>query len=251
MPQGRVIVVFGASGGIGSDLCRTLAKRGNSLVLAARTMQPLEALAEELDDATTLECDATDFEQVAAVFEHAAERGTVVGAANLVGSILLKPAHQTSRDEFDRTIGLNLVSAFAVVRSAAKAMREGGSIVLMGSSAGQIGVTNHEAIAAAKAGVAGLTRSAAATYAPRIRVNCVAPGLVDTPLARGLTSSEPALEASKAMHPMGRIGATGDVVPVLAWLLSDESSWVTGQTISVDGGMATVKPKVKVSAKAN
>lgn len=251
MSQGRVIVVFGASGGIGSELCRSLSSKGYSLVLAARTKSSLDDLSAGLEHATAVECDATDFDQVSSVFERASAIGAVVGAANLVGSILLKPAHQTSRSEFDTTIGLNLASAFAVVRAGAKAMRDGGSIVLMGSSAGQIGVTNHEAIAAAKAGVAGLTRSAAATYAPKIRVNCVAPGLVDTPMAKGLTSSGPALEASKAMHPMGRIGAAGDVVPAIAWLLTDESSWVTGQTISVDGGMASVKPKVKVSAKAN
>lgn len=248
--DGGVVVVFGASGGIGRQVCRRLNEQGHTLVMAARHIDPLKELAAEIGNATPIECDARDFDQVAGVFKQAGEIGNVVGAANLVGSILLKPAHATSRDEFDETVGQNLVSAFAVVRAGAKAMRQGGSIVLMGSSAGEIGITNHEAIAAAKAGVSGLARSAAATYAPSVRVNCVAPGLVDTPLASGLTGSEAALEASKAMHPLGRIGQPADIAPAIAWLLGPESSWVTGQTISVDGGMASVKPKVKVSAKA-
>jgi NAD(P)-dependent dehydrogenase (short-subunit alcohol dehydrogenase family) len=116
--------------------------------------------------------------------------------------------------------------------------------VLCSTAAARAGFANHEAIAAAKAGVIGLTLSAAATYAPRnIRVNCVAPGLVDTPLAARITGSPAALQASTAMHALGRIGRPEDVASAMAWLLDPENSWVTGQVIGVDGGLGSLKPR--------
>jgi len=140
---------------------------------------------------------------------------------------------------------LNLVSAFATVRAAVGVMRKsGGSIVLMASAAAEIGLANHEAIAAAKAGVIGLMRSAAATYAAQgIRVSAVAPGLVETPMSARITSNEAARKTSIAMHPLGRLGRPEDVAEPICWLLSPASSWVTGQVIGVDGGLASLKTR--------
>jgi NAD(P)-dependent dehydrogenase (short-subunit alcohol dehydrogenase family) len=105
-------------------------------------------------------------------------------------------------------------------------------------------MANHEAIAAAKGGVIGLTLSAAATYAPRsIRVNCVAPGLLDTPLASRLTSNEAALKMSLGMRALGRIGKPEDVASGIAWLLDPDNSWVTGQILGIDGGLGTVRAR--------
>jgi NAD(P)-dependent dehydrogenase (short-subunit alcohol dehydrogenase family) len=119
---------------------------------------------------------------------------------------------------------------------------EGGSIVLLASAAAEVGLVNHEAIAAAKAGVIGLGRAAAATYARQgIRVNVVAPGLVDTPLSASILSNELARQASVDMHPLGRIGTAEDVASAIDWLLSREASWVTGQVLGVDGGLASVR----------
>jgi NAD(P)-dependent dehydrogenase (short-subunit alcohol dehydrogenase family) len=160
-----------------------------------------------------------------------------------VGSIVLEPAHRTSAERLEEVLRLNLFSAFAAVRAAAQPMARGGggSIVLMASAAARRGLANHEAIAAAKAGVIGLTLSAAATYAPRgVRVNAVAPGLVDTPMAAALTGNELARKASEKMHPLGRIGTPDDVARALEWLLDPAAGWVTGQVIGVDGGLATV-----------
>jgi NAD(P)-dependent dehydrogenase (short-subunit alcohol dehydrogenase family) len=142
-------------------------------------------------------------------------------------------------------VGQNLGTAFALVRAVgrAAARQEGGaSIALVSTVAARIGLPNHEAIAAAKAGVEGLVRSAAATYAAaKIRVNAVAPGLVDTPLASRITSNERALEASRSMHPLGRIGQPDEIAQVLEWLLTPAGSWVTGQIIGVDGGLSTLR----------
>jgi NAD(P)-dependent dehydrogenase (short-subunit alcohol dehydrogenase family) len=201
-------------------------------------------LASELGAHAT-SVDAAKFDQVESVFREATEMfGRVDGVANCAGSLILKPAHLTSEAEFDDTVATNLKSAFAVVRAAAKAMMgKGGSIVLVSSVAGRFGLPNHEAIAAAKAGVQGLTISAAATYArQKIRVNCVAPGLVKTPMTNRITSNEAALKASTAMHPMGRIGEAEDVASAIAWFLDPAQSWVTGQVLGVDGGMGSVRP---------
>jgi NAD(P)-dependent dehydrogenase (short-subunit alcohol dehydrogenase family) len=121
---------------------------------------------------------------------------------------------------------------------------DGGSVVLVSSAAARIGLANHEAIAAAKAGLIGLTLSAAATYArQRIRFNAVAPGLVRTPLTRGLVSSELAEKASVAMHPLGRLGEPDDVARAIAWLLDPDQGWITGQVLGVDGGLADIRPR--------
>jgi NAD(P)-dependent dehydrogenase (short-subunit alcohol dehydrogenase family) len=123
-------------------------------------------------------------------------------------------------------------------------LKSGGSIVLVSSAAASSGMTNHEAIAAAKAGVEGLTRSAAASYAARnIRVNAVAPGLVRSGLTEPVFSNPLALKASEAMHALPRLGEPDDVAAAITWLL--ESEWVTGQVVGVDGGLARVRPRAK------
>ncbi len=244
MESPPVFIVLGAAGGIGSVLSRRLARQGARLVLCGRTAESIALLAGELG-AHGVSLDATQFEQVDAVFQEALEsHGRVDGVANCVGSLLLKPAHLTSSTEFADTIASNLTSAFAAVRAGARSMmRTGGSIALVSSVAARVGLANHEAIAAAKAGVIGLTIAAAASYARQgIRVNCVAPGLTKTPLTRKLTANDATLKASVGMHPLGRIGEPGDIASALAWLLDPEQSWVTGQTIGVDGGLGTLRP---------
>jgi NAD(P)-dependent dehydrogenase (short-subunit alcohol dehydrogenase family) len=191
--------------------------------------------------------DARDFDAVAEAFARVQGRhGRIDGAVNLAGSILLKPAHTTTAQEWDEVVATNLRTAFAIVRAAAPAMArgQGGAIVLMSSAAARIGLTNHDAIAAAKAGVTGLAISAAATYAPKnVRVNVVAPGLVRTPLAARIVDNDSARKVSEAMHPLGRIGEPEDVAKVIAFLLDPSNAWITGQTFGVDGGLGTVRSR--------
>jgi NAD(P)-dependent dehydrogenase (short-subunit alcohol dehydrogenase family) len=241
--SGSVHLLFGGAGGIGSATARLLVAQGARVVVAGRSAERLATAAAELGVETVV-CDATDFGAVEQVVNEVAQRhGRLDGVANLVGSILLKPAARTSESEWRATIAANLDTAFAVVRAASAVMNaSGGAIVLMSSAAARVGLANHDAIAAAKAGVIGLALSAAANGAPRgVRVNVVAPGLVETPLASGIVANEAARKASTAMHPLGRIGRADDVARAIAWLLDPAQSWVTGQVLGVDGGLATVR----------
>jgi NAD(P)-dependent dehydrogenase (short-subunit alcohol dehydrogenase family) len=243
-PSSQSVLILGASGGIGSALARRLAAGGTQVALGGRDAERLAPLAAETGG-RVITLDATRPAEVEAAAAGVAEEvGRLDGIANCVGSLILKPAHLTSDEEWSSTLALNLTSAFGAIRAAARSLDRGGSVVLMSSAAGRLGLANHEAISAAKAGVIGLTLSAAATYAPRgIRVNALAPGLVRTPLTARLTGSEAALKASTALHALGRVGEPEEVAEAIAWLLDPGQSWITGQVLGVDGGLASVRSR--------
>lgn len=236
-------LVFGATGGIGGALVEQLRARGDTVLLSARPGPRLEAQAAATGCAA-YPADATDEAQVGeAITRAGSEHGGLSGIALAVGSILLKPAHATSASDFDTTLRLNLLTAFHAVKHGAPALKaRRGALLLFSSVAAQLGLPNHEAIAAAKAGVEGLARSAAATYAPAgVRINVLAPGLVRSALSERLLSMEAQARASAAMHPLGRVGEPADLAGIAAWLLGAESTWVTGQVLGVDGGLGRVK----------
>ncbi len=241
------VLIFGATGGIGSSLTRQLALRGCRLTLAARDPQRLADLAEEVQGDHS-EADVTDSAAVDACVAAVIEKhGRLDGVVNCVGSLLLKPAHATSDEDWASVLALNLTSSFYILRATASRMMRsgGGSIVLLSSAVAQRGMVNHEAIAAAKAGIIGLAQSAAATYARyNIRVNCVAPGLTRTPLTHSLTANETILKASIALHPLGRIAEPAEVASAIRWFLEPQQSFVTGQILAVDGGLSSVQPSL-------
>jgi NAD(P)-dependent dehydrogenase (short-subunit alcohol dehydrogenase family) len=239
------VLIIGGTGGIGGATARSIVASGGRVFLAGRNADRLSALGAEIGMPSG-SVDATDLDAVDACADTAAAAlGGLDGIVCCAGSILLKPAHLTTAAEWAATIAVNLTSAFGCVRAAGRLMREsGGSVVLVSSAAARIGLANHEAIAAAKAGIIGLVRSAAATYArQRIRFNAVAPGLVRTPLASGIVSNELAEKASIGMHPLGRLGEPGDVARAIVFLLDPAQTWVTGQVLGVDGGLADLKTR--------
>ena len=167
----------------------------------------------------------------------------IKGLVNCIGSILIKPLHGTSLSEFDDVIRTNLFSSYFLLASFARRMKNG-SAIFFSSIAGSKGLSNHEAISAAKAGIEGFSRSAAATYAKdNLRVNVIAPSIMDSNMSQKILSTEAAREVSKNMHPISKIGDADDILPVVKLLLSPDAKWVTGQTIHVDGGLSTVKPR--------
>lgn len=213
-------------------------------MLAGRTEASLAPIASELDQPYRV-VDARDWDAVATLVDDTlGEFGKLDGAVNLAGSVLLKPAHLTSRDDLQEVLEQNVFTAFGLVRAVAPKMKRtgGGSIVVMSSGGAAIGVGNHEAIALAKGGVAAMARAAAATYSSsNVRINSVAPGLVQTGLTERVWQNERAATASLGMHPLGRLGDPGDVASLLAFLLQPGHSWITGQDIAVDGGLSSIK----------
>ena len=224
-----------------------MAARGYRLVIAGRNADRLAPVAAETS-AQAFPLDARDSAAVDAMMQSLfTSHGRIDGLVNCAGSILLKPAHAITDQEFADTLATNLTTAFNLLRAAARVMMKqagGGSIVLCSSVAARRGLVNHEAIAAAKAGVEGLALSAAASYARfGVRVNCVAPGLTRTDLTRALTQNETVAKMSAALHPLGRIGEPSEVASAICWLLDREQSWVTGQVIGVDGGLGHIQAR--------
>ena len=222
-------LLIAASSAIGAATVDVLTEAGHEVVTTARSPGADIAL------------DATDFDAVDRAVEQA---GPLDGVACFAGSMLLKPAHLTSREQYDGVVAASLTTAFATVRAAGRHLRNGGSVVLVSSAASMAGLSHHEAIAAAKAGVMGLTLSAAATYASSgLRVNAVAPGLTQTPLTASLTANEGSRKVSEAMHALGRLGEPADVARAVAFLLDPANSWITGQVLGVDGGLGSLRPR--------
>ncbi|MBC7793001.1 MAG: SDR family oxidoreductase [Clostridia bacterium] len=236
-------VIFGATGAIGSAVVKRLSAQGAKLAIVGRRREAVETLATSMG-ATALVADVTRSEEVDAAVKSALETlGSIDGVVNCVGSVLLKPAHLTKDEELANVLALNLTSSFYILRAAVRAMdKRGGSIVFCSTAAARAGLANHEAIAAAKAGIEGMVLSAAATYASRsIRVNCVAPGLVPSAITARITGNATALAASTAMHALGRIGTPDEIASAIVWFMDPENAWVTAQVLAVDGGLGSLR----------
>jgi len=255
--EGRTVVVAGGTGGIGSEVARGVVREGGSVLLLARDEGRLAERVQELNAlagrpaASRIAADAGSLAALsAAAAEAVARHGRLDGWVHAVGSILLKPLSATGEAEWAEQLDRNAGSAFRALQAALGPMRKqrGGSIVLFGSAAAAVGLPNHAAIAAAKAAVVGLARAAAMDLARYgIRVNVVSPGLVRTPLASAITSSETSLKASQAMHPTGRISEPADVAAAVLYLLSEGAANVTGAVLPVDGGLAAGRPPAVAS----
>lgn len=228
-------LVIAASSTIGQATVALLRDAGHRVITTARNTSKIKP---------DFILDATDFQLTESTLK---EAGELDGVVNCSGSLLLKAAHLTEKQQYQAVIDASLTSAFSTIRAAGKHMTSGGSVVLISSSAALAGLTNHEAIAAAKAGIIGLTLSAAATYAGQnLRVNAIAPGLTETSLTAAMTANSMARSLSEKMHPLGRLGKPDDIARAIVFLLDPQNSWITGQVLAVDGGLAHIRPKMKI-----
>lgn len=243
----RYVIITGASGGLGQAVAQHLAANNWSLVLLSRNGEKLDRIKAPKGSLRIV----TDVSKPGGT-RHAIEQCRKqfqrfpTALVNCAGSVLISPLHRMTNQQYLDTLHANLDTAFhslqEFITSCIDARIEG-SAVLVSSIAAQIGLANHEAIAAVKAAVEGLTRSAAATYAAQgIRVNAVAPGLIRTGATEQFFINPTAIRKINAQYPLGRHGKAEDVAQAIGWLLSTEANWVTGQVLSIDGGYSALRP---------
>lgn len=234
-------LIFGATGGVGRALAKRRAERGDTLVLAARDADALKSLADELG-AEAVTCDALKTEDLEAAVEAAGEDLSALAFA--VGSIDLAPLKKVTREALRESFELNAVSAAEALRLAEKPLKaNGGAAVLFSTVAVGQGFMSHTIISAAKGAIEGMTRAVAAEWAPKARINAVAPSLLDTGIAQPLLSSDKMREGLGQAHPMNRLGAGDDAAAAADFLLSKDAGWITGQVVPVDGGRSRVRTK--------
>lgn len=233
--EGKNILVVGGSSGIGLSLLKVLLLNGATVYNISRTTN-----ADWPEGVRHLSLDILGDISTMANFLPEQLHGIVYS----VGSINLKPFNRLTEDDFINDYRINVLGAVKVIQQSVKALKasQSASVVLFSSVAARSGMSFHTSIAAAKGAVEGMALSLAAELAPNhIRVNVVAPSLTDTPLSQNLLNTTERKEASSKRHPLGRYGLPEDISSAIAFLLADESSWLTGQVIGIDGGLGKLK----------
>lgn len=227
------ILIIGASSGIGEATAQMLNKEGFNVYSASRTAPSVATVKHFTWDA--LNPDNTVFNELPDVLD---------GVIYCPGTINLKPFTRLNQDDFKTDFQINVLGAVSVIQNVLPRLKKSSSasIVLYSTVAVKIGMSFHASVASSKGAIEGLTRSLAAEFASnKIRVNCIAPSLTETPLAKNLLSSEEKKEASNKRHPIGRFGNVLDIASMTSFLISDDASWITGQILNIDGGMSSIK----------
>ncbi len=226
-------LVVGATGSIGSNLAEQLVASDKEIHLVGRNENQTQSLAQKLNCNYTV----TDVLEDGFVEKIKSDIQDIKGIAYCVGSIDLKPLRMVNEDDFNKCMKLNLYSAVNLIKGFQESLKNNtGSIVLFSTVAAQRGFTNHSIIASTKAAVEGLTVSLAAEFAPNIRVNCIAPSLTNSKIAEPMLKNKILAEGIAKAHPLKRLGEGKDSASLAKFLITEESSWVTGQIIAVDGG---------------
>ena len=226
-------IIFGATGSIGSSLAEQLKNSGNDIHLVASNESELAPILEKLGCSHTV----ADVLEDGFIEKVKSDISEIKGLAYCIGSIDLKPLRMINEQDFQKCMKLNLYSAVEAIKGYQESLKKNkGSIVMFSTVAAQRGFTNHAIIASAKAAVEGLTVSLAAEFAPNIRVNCVAPSLTKSKIAEPMLKNTALAEGIAKAHPLKRLGEGKDSASLAKFLLTEDSSWITGQVIAVDGG---------------
>jgi len=226
-------LIFGATGSVGSSLAEQLKNSGNDVHLVARNESEVKAIAEKLGCSYTV----ADVLENGFIEKVKSDVNEIKGIAYCVGSIDLKPLRMVTEADMNKCMKLNLYSAIEAIKGYQEILKKNkGSVVLFSTVAAQRGFTNHTIIASAKAAVEGLTVTLAAEFAPNIRVNCVAPSLSKSKIAEPMLKNPAIAEGIAKAHPLKRLGEGKDSASLAKFLITEDSSWVTGQVIAVDGG---------------
>jgi len=226
-------LIFGATGSVGSSLAEQLKNSGNDIHLVARNESEVKAIAEKLGCSYTV----ADVLEDGFIEKVKLDINDIKGVAYCVGSIDLKPLRMVTEADMNKCMKLNLYSAIEAIKGFQESLKKNkGSVVLFSTVAAQRGFTNHTIIASAKAAVEGLTVTLAAEFAPHIRVNCIAPSLSKSKIAEPMLKNPAIAEGIAKAHPLKRLGEGKDSAALAKFLITEESSWITGQIIAVDGG---------------
>ena len=226
-------LIFGATGSVGSSLAEQLKNSGNDIHLVARNESEVKSIAEKLGCSYTV----ADVLEDGFIEKVKSDINEIKGLAYCVGSIDLKPLRMVTEADMNKCMKLNLYSAIEAIKGFQESLKKNkGSVVLFSTVAAQRGFTNHTIIASAKAAVEGLTVTLAAEFAPNIRVNCIAPSLSRSKIAEPMLKNPAIAEGIAKAHPLKRLGEGKDSAALAKFLITEESSWVTGQVIAVDGG---------------
>jgi NAD(P)-dependent dehydrogenase (short-subunit alcohol dehydrogenase family) len=227
------VLVVGGSSGIGFELSNRLAKKGYDLYATffQNNINGKENLKYHRLNVLDSNIDLSFIPQ------------ELDGLVYCPGSVKLKPFHRIKPEEFARDYELQVIGAIKIIQAALPLLRQSNqpAIVLFSTVAVQMGFNFHTMVASSKGAVEGLMRALATELAPKIRVNCVAPSLTDTPLTQNLINTDEKRALNEQRHPMKRIGKAGDIADAVEFLLSEKSSWITGQVLHVDGGMSKIK----------
>ncbi len=228
-------LIFGATGSIGSNLAKLMVSKNQDVQLIGRNENGLKSLSSELDCKYSV-VDVLN-EQSIKNLKNEFEGQDISGIAYCVGSIDLKPIRAVKKDDFIKCFDLNFFPIVETIKNFQDNLKKNkGSIVMFSTVAVQRGFTNHSIIASVKGAIEGLTVSLAAEFAPNIRVNCIAPSLTKSKIAEPILKNKLIAEGVAKAHPMKRVGEGKDAAAMAQFLLSDDSSWITGQIIGVDGG---------------
>ena len=226
-------LIFGATGSVGSSLAEQLKNSGNDIHLVARNESEVKTIAEQLGCSYTV----ADVLEDGFIEKVKSDINDIKGIAYCVGSIDLKPLRMVTEADMNKCMKLNLYSAIEAIKGFQESLKKNkGSVVLFSTVAAQRGFTNHTIIASAKAAVEGLTVTLAAEFAPNIRVNCIAPSLSKSKIAEPMLKNPAIAEGIAKAHPLKRLGEGKDSAALAKFLITEDSSWVTGQVIAVDGG---------------
>ena len=226
-------LIFGATGSVGSSLAEQLKNSGNDIHLVARNESEAKTISEKLGCSYTI----ADVLEDGFIEKVKSDINDIKGIAYCVGSIDLKPLRMVTEADMNKCMKLNLYSAIEAIKGYQESLKKNkGSVVLFSTVAAQRGFTNHTIIASAKAAVEGLTVTLAAEFAPSIRVNCIAPSLSKSKIAEPMLKNPAIAEGIAKAHPLKRLGEGKDSAALAKFLITEESSWITGQIIAVDGG---------------
>ena len=232
-------LIFGATGSIGSSLANQMYEEKQDCHLIGRNEEELKEIANKLSYSYSV-CDVMKINFADNLFKDLHET-EILGIAYCVGSIDLKPLRITKAKDYVSTYVLNLVAATDIIRTFQDSLKKNkGSIVMFSTVAAKKGFPNHSIISPAKAAVEGLTVALAAELAPHTRVNCIAPSLTKSKMSTFLLQNLKTVDSISKLHPLKRIGEGFDAANLAKFLLSKNSSWITGQIIGVDGGRAAI-----------